>query len=152
MDHLKKLTELVSKYRWAVLILLLGVVLMLIPSGQDRQSEPAATEATEPAEDLEGRLANLLTRIQGVGKAEVLLTVQTGKTTVYRIDEDGTVIVTDENRTQNGLVERVEAAQYRGAVVVCQGADSPTVKLNVVEAVASVTGLSADRITVLKMK
>lgn len=152
MDHLKRLTEFLSKYRWAVLILLMGVALMLIPSGQGKQEESVAAEATEPAEDLEGKLAAILTRIQGVGKAEVLLTVQSGRTTVYRIDEDGTVIVTDSDRNQSGLVERVESPQYRGAVIVCQGADSPAVRLNVVEAVASVTGLSTDRITVLKMK
>ena len=41
---------------------------------------------------------------------------------------------------------------YLGAVIVCQGGDSPTVKLAIVEAVSNATGLSADKITVLKMK
>jgi len=36
--------------------------------------------------------------------------------------------------------------------VVCQGADRAGVRLAVVDAVKSVTGLSSDRITVLKMK
>ena len=39
-----------------------------------------------------------------------------------------------------------------GAIIVCQGGDSPTVRLNIVEAVSNVTGIGSDRITVLKMK
>jgi len=41
---------------------------------------------------------------------------------------------------------------YRGAVVVCQGGDNASVRLAVVEAVSNATGLTSDRITVLKMK
>jgi len=36
--------------------------------------------------------------------------------------------------------------------VVCQGADDPAVRLAVSQAVSSVTGISTDRISVLKMK
>ena len=43
-------------------------------------------------------------------------------------------------------------AQYRGALIVCAGADSPQVRLDLVNAVAGLTGLSTDRITVVKMK
>ena len=40
----------------------------------------------------------------------------------------------------------------QGAVVVCQGADQPSVRLAVTEAVAALTGLSSDKITVVKWK
>ena len=39
---------------------------------------------------------------------------------------------------------------YLGAVVVCQGAGSGGVRLAVTEAVAALTGLPADRITVVQ--
>ena len=39
---------------------------------------------------------------------------------------------------------------YRGALVVCQGGGSAEVRLAVTQAVAALTGLSADRITVVK--
>ena len=48
--------------------------------------------------------------------------------------------------------EVIEPALLRGAIVVCQGAENPKVALSVVQAVAAVTGLSTNRITVLKMK
>lgn len=152
MDHLKKWTQALGKYRWAVLILLIGVVLMLIPSGSTLKQTQQMQESEQTADDMEQRLTDILSKVHGVGKVQVMLTLEAGETTVYRMDEDGTVIVTDQNRAQSGLVERVEAQKYRGAVVVCQGADSPSVRLNIVQAVAGVTGLSSDRIVVMKMK
>ena len=41
---------------------------------------------------------------------------------------------------------------YRGAVVVAEGADRAAVRLSLVNAVSSLTGLGADHITVIKMK
>ena len=85
-----------------------------------------------------------------------MLTVEEGETTVYQYDETAsgktTVIITDEERAESGLVQQVIPQKYRGAIVVCQGADSASVRLSVIEAVAKVTGLGTDRISVLKMK
>ena len=41
---------------------------------------------------------------------------------------------------------------YQGAVVVCEGAGSSSVRLAVVNAVSVLTGLSSDRISVVKWK
>jgi stage III sporulation protein AG len=40
---------------------------------------------------------------------------------------------------------------YQGALVVCEGADSATVRLEIIRAVAGLTGLSTDKIVVAKM-
>lgn len=39
----------------------------------------------------------------------------------------------------------------QGVVVVCQGAENPKVRLDILRAVNSYTGFSSDRVTVLKM-
>lgn len=147
----------VKKYQYVLLVVLLGVVLMLIPQSPKEPQPVAQTEeAVEP--DLQIQLAAILGQISGVGKVEVLLTEAAGADTVYQVDtrqnqdNSDTVIITDRNREETGLVKRILPPVYRGAVVVCQGADSAGVRLNVVDAVKSVTGLSADCITVLKMK
>ena len=93
-------------------------------------------------------------------RMQVLLTVAAGEQTIYHSDENSTdtsvrletVIITDSQRNQQALVQQVLPESYRGAIVVCQGADSPAVKLAIVEAVSRATGLGADSISVLKMK
>jgi stage III sporulation protein AG len=62
------------------------------------------------------------------------------------------VIITDGNRNQKPVISQVIPAKYLGAVIICQGADQPTVRLAIVEAVSKLTGLGTDRVCVLKMK
>ena len=63
-----------------------------------------------------------------------------------------TVLISDGNREENGLVRQTIPPVYRGAIIVCQGGNDAKVRLSIVEAVMSVTGLRSDCITVLKMK
>ena len=48
------------------------------------------------------------------------------------------------------VVTRETYPQFRGALVVCQGADDPQVKLSVIEAVSALTGLGSDKISVIR--
>ena len=151
------------KYRYVLLILLVGIVLMCLPGGEEPEQErvsPEQTDGMSAPPDPEERLRQILSQIEGAGKVEVLLTPLAGEETVYQTDEDlsangdrmETVIITDAQRSQQGLVKQVNPPVYLGAVVVCQGADRATVRLAIVEAVANATGLGADKISGLKMK
>lgn len=153
MEILKKIIAWFVKYKYAALILVLGLMLMLLPTGSKDTQEQSQPTETEPDADICQQLTELLQQVEGVGQVQVMVTVAAGETTIYRYDEDGdTVIITDADRAEFGLVEQVVSPVYQGAVIVCQGADSASVRLNVIEAVSKVTGLSTDRICVLKMK
>lgn len=153
----QQLISFIKKYQYIMFVVLVGVFLMLIPDHKEQpQIHMQSENVSEP--DLEMKLSAILSKIIGVGKAEVLLTEASGSHTIYQMDtsqnqnNSDTVIVMDGNRAESGLVQQVLPPEYRGAIVVCQGADSASVRLSVVEAVKSVTGLSSDCITVLKMK
>ena len=160
-----KVLELIKKYRYVVLVLVIGIVLMTIPDGSKKQETPTVSaQISQDAPDQTKALTEILTQIHGAGKVKVLLTMNAGEKTLYQTDQDTstgtdsgsvryeTVIVTDGDRAQHGLIQQTLAPEYRGAIVVCQGADNAAVRLAVVEAVANATGLGADRISVLKMK
>ena len=110
--------------------------------------------------DMEERLEVILSGIEGAGNVQVLLTEESGRQTLYQTDvqaddsrrTEDTVLVEDAARTESGLVRQTLEPKYRGAVVLCDGADQSAVKLAIVEAVGCVTGLGADRICVLKRK
>lgn len=155
----EKAGDWIKQYKFVVLVLLAGLLLMLLPNAPEEKAAPAEVRQ-EQQETLQDQLGDLLSHMQGAGKVRVLLTVGSGAETVYQTDKsvrsDGqqsdTVLVTDSQRSQTGLIRQVNPPEYLGAVVLCQGADNPSVKLSVVEAVSKATGLSTDRITVLKMK
>lgn len=153
----------IKKYRYVILILLAGILLMLLP--EDSSAKPSETiKEVQQELSLQDSLAEILSQIDGAGKTKVLLTMSAGEQTVYQTDEDistsdstndirsETVILSDGSRGETGLVQQVIPPVYRGAIILCQGAASPAVRLSIVEAVADVTGLTSDNITVLKMK
>lgn len=152
----RKLTGYLTKYRYFMMILLAGITILLLPSGAEEAPAPPAAAQT-PA-DVQKQLEEILKEISGAGKVRLLLTEEAGSENIYQTDEGAeqshldTVIVMNSQREELGLIRQVIAPRYRGAVVVCQGGDRPEVRLAVVNAVKSVTGLSSDRITVLKMK
>lgn len=159
-----KLADFVRKYRYVLIIVLIGLVLMLLPGRQTQEQTPSQpAQEQQEQRDLAQELTQILSQIQGAGKVQVMLTVASGETTLYQYDEDvangdsgsnrqDTVIVTDENRAQAGLIRQINPPTYQGAIIVCEGADSASVRLGIIEAVSKVTGLGTGRISVLKMK
>ena len=153
----QRINALFGKYKYPILVLLVGLVLLALPKGESPEQVQLPAETV--AVDLERRLEALLSQIAGAGQVRVLLTEDTGRETVYQTDtqtdadslREDTVIVEDSARMETGLVRRTLEPRYRGAVILCQGADAPGVKLAIVEAVRCVTGLGADRISVQKL-
>lgn len=149
-----------KKYRYAVLILVIGLLLMWIPVRLDNSAPQSDVTDEAPQTDITAELTQILMQIEGVGKVKLMLTIEAGECNIYQTDENRnaesirteTVIITDSDRNEHPLITQVKPVTYRGAIVVCQGADSPATKLAIVEAVSRVTGLGADCISVLKMK
>ncbi|MCC8077608.1 MAG: hypothetical protein LUG15_04520 [Oscillospiraceae bacterium] len=125
---LSRVMKALGKNKYVLLVLALGLLLLLLPrtATEDGTAEGAAVAfSTGEGNDLDTsgipldtesvRLAALLSQIEGVGEATVLLSAA-------------------------------------GAVVVCAGAESPSVRLNVTNAVSAYTGLGSDKITVMKLQ
>ena len=149
---------LVEKYRYAVLVLLIGLALLWIPgkSSIKKPTEYVMTPEVVQKDLTAESLVEILQTIHGAGRVKVLLSTASGEETVYQTDSDSdkvqTVIITDSQRSESGLVRQVNPPAYLGAIVVCEGAESPAVKFAITQAVAKITGLGTDAICVLKMK
>lgn len=155
--------EGLKKYKYILVVILAGIFLMALPEKNTQTPQPVQTAAaSEPS--LQQSLSTLLSKIEGAGKVEVLLTQAEGSETLYQTDEDRssgettmerrqtTVLVTNSTREETGLIRQINPPAYQGAVVLCQGGDNARIRLAIVEAVANATGLTTDKITVLKMK
>ncbi len=161
----RKISDFLQKNKYVALILGIGLILLLLPplSGTKEQKQ-VITENTDNILSVEDQLSQILSYVKGAGKVQVMLSVATGEETLYQTDEShsnnadqssvkrDTVTITGSERSETGLIRQVNPPVYSGAVVVCQGADNPSVKYAVIEAVSKVTGLGTDKISVLKMK
>ena len=167
MDAKRSLTrigDLLRKYRYVCIVVIVGILLMLLPTGGGKEQAEEAKVPEKEELTIEERLGDILGQISGAGKVRVMLTVATGEETIYQSDQNlstdensstsqkDTVTVTDKDRGQSGLITQVNPPKYQGALVVCQGADDAAVRLAIAEAVSSLTGLGMDKITIAKMK
>ena len=155
----------ISKYKYVLVLILLGLGLMLLP-GKQKETETVSKRMPDPVpqQDLTEALEEILQNIHGAGEVQVLLSISQGEQVLYQTDvtqteSDGrsdkrteTVLITDSERNASGLIHQTNPPTYMGAIVLAQGADDPVVKLDLVRAVSNMTGLGADKISVLKMK
>ena len=162
-------TRLIRRFKIPLLLLALGLALLALPRSEKSPQEAQAQAAMQPeadqtADEIQSRLASLLAQIDGVGRAELLLSQAESAEAVYQTDvrrsgsdtgyseEQTTVLRTLSASQKEPVVTMTKEPVYRGAVVVCDGADSAAVRLSVIHAVSTLTGLGSDKITVVKMK
>ena len=68
----------------------------------------------------------------------------------YNYSRTSEPVLLDGGDREETVVTQTAYPTYRGALVVCQGGDRADVKLAVTAAVSALTGLSSDRVTVVK--
>ena len=165
----KKAMTALEKYKFVLLVLLAGLLLLLlpIPSGGGKTAHAGEAEQAATAfsvDELEEKLEATLSRIDGAGEVTVALTLRSGARQVLAQDvtvsdregssgeERTTVVISGGSGREEAVALQELAPQFQGAVVVCPGGDDPTVRLKLAEAVADLTGLGADRISICKGK
>lgn len=171
-------------------ILLLVLVIPVSPSKEkegengryvERQTE-RGTEYTETAgtmaeyeEYLEKRVASALEYVEGVGKAEVIITLKSSSQKIVEKDQASDSRTTDETdssggtrteeirssdrtsvyeETSDGLrmpyVSKEMMPEIAGVVVIAQGGDEAVVVQNITEAIQALFGVEAHKIKIMK--
>jgi stage III sporulation protein AG len=149
---------------WPLLAaLLLGLLLLSLPrTGQNRDTKEEAAPAFS-LEAEEEKLARALEKLEGVGSVTVVLTLKSSMerqlasdgSSHWKSQENGTETQTESEtvRLQAGsgvqepIVLRWVYPEYKGALIVAERL-TPTGKLEITNAVAALTGLATDKITV----
>jgi len=159
-QRLQSLWSKLARYRYALLVLLLGVGLMLLPS-KSEETEPIPITEAEAEDDLCRRLEQVLGQMDGAGEVRSLLTLAEGSRTIYQTDtsqsangevRSSTVLVSTGSGTETAVTVGSVGPVWQGVIVVCDGADSAQLRLEMTRAVSALTGLSSDKIAVVKRK
>ena len=141
----------------ALAVMAVGCLLLLIPArGMTEQSQSKGEE--QEVFDLEGferRLEQVLSEIAGAGETRVVLSLHGGSRQILAQDRQqdssgaSAQTVTVGNSSDRKVVPiQTMAPDFRGALVVCQGAEDARVRLEVTKAVCVLTGLGTDCVCV----
>lgn len=186
----KKANDMVSKFKQmdvkkkiqyliAILIVIVILAIYFASAGKEQPiietQEPSLAAAGQNEDSLEQKLKNILSRIEGAGEVEVMITYETGteivpaisvdtQTTTKTDTRDNGTSTTDSQNTQseivtiNGsggssaLVLKEKSPIVKGVIVVAKGADDITVKLNLLKAVQTILNVGSHQVDVYKMK
>lgn len=126
-------------------------------------------------DSLSKQLEEILEKIEGVGKTKVLITYSQTNETIPMYNEDSSQKDTEEKDTSGGtrkvtetdlkkeiiyqenngektpITKSIVSPKIEGAIITAQGANNATVKVNIIQAVEAVTGISSHKIQVFPM-
>ena len=143
----------ILKNKYVLVLLTAGLLIVLLPSGSKTKENVDSRNLQAPSfsiEEEESRLENQLCKIRGAGRVSVLLAVE-GSVSRKLAESGEDTLVVSENGGENVVDLYYVNPNYKGAVIVCDGADSAEVRFGIVEAVSAFTGLSTEKITVMGM-
>ena len=162
-EWFKKGRERLEKHKQVLLVIGVGVILMLLPtgSGGERAGETPtfSQEAVFDLDAFEEKLERVLSQVEGAGETRVVLTLDSGNRQVLAQDQEwdetgevtASVVTLGRGAGEQEVVPlQTLAPRFRGALVVCPGGETPQVRLKLAEAVSALTGLGADCISICK--
>lgn len=117
------------------LIYILGgilVLVLLIPTDTSTKKTIQSEQSSNSDDALAEQLENVLYAMEGVGKVEVMITMENTQDTLFQNRDNG--------------------QKVSGVVVVAEGASSAAVNARISEAVKALFSIDAHKISIVKMK
>lgn len=130
---------------------------------------------TQTTDDLEEKLENILSNIQGVGEVKVCINYSESSEVVAMYNETSKVSNTEESDTSGGtrkiqetdsqkeivyqeddgektpITQKIVQPKIEGAIITAKGANNADTKANIIQAVEAITGLATHKIQVFEM-
>ena len=136
------------------------------------KDDNTSNNSEKKAYNLEQELEDILSKIEGVGKVQVLITYSETSQVIAMYNENQNISVTEETDSQGGvrtiestdaskeiildgesnpITEKMIMPKIEGAIIIAEGAGNASLKTNIVQAVSAVTGIATHKIQVFKM-
>lgn len=132
MPELKKLLKK-GNNRTMLVIFIIGTVIILLSLIFDSSGKEANT-AMRNSEGEEARLSEILSKVDGVGEVEVMITYEESA----------------ENNLGSGYGKSEKVVKPKGVIIVVDGAENTAVRAKLKEAAAAVIGVGANRVCVFQ--
>ncbi len=170
----KKAKEIFSglknkKAVFAIVLGVLGIILILlseiVPKNEEKSEEPEKIfpeNFSESETELEKRLEEAVSRINGAGKTDITITFDSSKEFIYaknstenignnETESESEFVIIEGKNGEEPLVLKTAEAKIRGVLVVCEGGENPLVREKILEAVCALLDIPSNKVSVAKM-
>lgn len=169
------------KIRVLVVLGMIGILLILLSEcrGPQKKEQTASSSdsVSQPqyAQQLQEQLKGMLEKVDGVGKVDVMVTLENNGETVYvkeekkstdtqrsadagsgetiqqsQQQEDSYIFVDAADGSRTALVQKQLQPSVKGVVIVCDGAGDIKVQQRLIQTVKTALNISSSRVCVLK--
>ena len=137
------------------------------PAAEDETAESGQERADDSIAELESRLEETLSLIDGAGQVRVMITMKdTGEKVVEKditcrtdaasggsqnTEQSQSSVYTRDGNTETPYISNEMTPQVEGVLVVAQGGGNSMVKQNILQSVMALFPLEAHKITIVKM-
>ncbi len=151
-----------------VAIGLIGIILIFASNlfeSSEKETDTADTGISyeEYTNQLEKRLKNLVSTIDGVGECRVMITLENTTESVYATDveiknDDNSLnqkdeyVLYDSEKGESPVLIKEYLPKVQGVTIVCTGGENKAVKEKVIQSVTSLFNIPANRVSVSKIK
>ncbi len=152
-----------------IFVAVLGVIyLSSKPTNSQKNNESTSFDLQVYTSSIEKRLESVIGDISGVGRVSVMVTLDGGMSYEYAKESEEvtttssvsggsnskttvneSVVIVTQNGKNTPLIVREIYPNVSGVLVVCSGAGNVAVKLNIINAVSTLLGVSENKIEVL---
>lgn len=163
-----------KNFKIIILLIVFVVALILIMNLSKGTSKNVAstvssntyTTSLEYSKMLECKLESVLSQVKGAGQVKVMITLDGSPELVYAMDSDSKVsnsssggttttssqtpIIVSKNGSSSPLILTEILPKVKGVIVVSSGANDVSIKLDILNSVSTLLGISTDKINVLK--
>lgn len=161
-----KVAKFFKQYKFVLLIIVVGIFLLMLPSGREQNSSAESNAASMgemefSVAEFELKVGEMLSKVEGAGKVHVILTVRTGTERVLATnyetrkgereeEQNEEIVIVSTDFGEEPVLIKQNYPTFQGALLICQGGDNPEVQLQLIRALSALTGLSSGRIVVCK--
>lgn len=155
-----------SKTKILVAAGIIGVLLILLseislPSSK-KETDVTKTDYTSYVNELDDKLNNLISSIDGVGKCKVMITLKSTSESVYAkntensqsessASQNSEYVIYDGKEGDSPILIQENFPEIEGIAIVCSGGDNIAVRERVIQCVSSLFNISSNRISVSKL-
>ena len=178
LDRCRELLAKVDKTKLIVILGAVGVLLIFLSSlgGKSKKgsspsagSSSAAVSQEAYVSQTQKDLTDILQKVQGVGRVEVMVTLERSSESQYLYEEKKSVdamagqngksrestersylLVEDQNGKKQAVVQSPLEPVIKGVLIVCDGGGDPTVEGRVLEAVTTLLDVPSNRVYIAK--
>lgn len=157
-----------KKLKIIVAVGLIGIILISMsdltsPKQKEQSADKNEKDYYSYVDNLESKLTNIISSIDGVGECKVMITLENTNESVYATDnesktdddsldtKDEYVIYDSENGEAPVLIKEYMPT-VQGVTVVCSGGDNIEIKEKIINTVTSLFDISTNRVSVSKIK